>query len=66
MIIILTFHALWFSQIWGGVGDKERFADTFVLKIEDETAFWQNLKPEVEILRERALLCAAENDSLYL
>jgi hypothetical protein len=49
MIIILKFHALWFTQIWGGVGDKERFADTFVLKIEYETACWQNLKPEVDI-----------------
>jgi hypothetical protein len=52
-----------FTQIWGGVGEKERFADAFVLKIEDETAFWQNLKPEVEIQRERAFLYATENDS---
>ena len=66
MIIILTFHALWFTQIWGGVGDKERFADAFVLKIEDETAFWQNLKPEVEIQRERAFLHATEIDSFYI
>ena len=32
--------------VWGGIGEKTRHNDTFILSLEDETAFWQDVKPE--------------------
>jgi dynein heavy chain, axonemal len=32
--------------VWGGIGEKSRFDDTYILQLEDETWSWSEQKPE--------------------
>lgn len=31
--------------VWGGIGEKSRFNDTYILQIDDETCVWTEQKP---------------------